>query len=229
MELPERFHREAAVLPVACAHHRQRGCLYPSDGIRAVSGGDGESLRAIDAHEPVGFAPRFGGEVEVVILAPRFEVAQSIADGLVGKRAYPEAHERGGASYVMVEVSEDKFALATGIGRHDDLLTVIEQAGYGFYLCHYAAVGFVALLSLYLTGYEREGVGDDGQVVTDKAAYAVTVGHGKLDEVPECPCHGVAASLEISFLSLCRAHDTGDLTCHRRLFCNDCLHIFLSF
>ena len=31
------------------------------------------------------------------------------------------------------------------------------------------------------------------------------------------------------FLSLCRAHDTGDLTCHRRLFCNDCLHIFLSF
>ena len=85
-------------------------------------------------------------------------------------------------------------------------------------LCHYAAVGFVALLSLYLTGYEREGVGDDGQVVTDKAAYAVTVGHGKLDEVPECPCHGVAASLEISFLSLCRAHDTGDLTCHRRLF-----------
>ena len=33
-----------------------------------------------------------------------------------------------------------KFALATGIGRHDDLLTVIEQAGYGFYLCHYAAV-----------------------------------------------------------------------------------------
>ena len=74
--------------------------------------------------------------------------------------------------------------------------------------CHYAAVGFVALLSLYLTGYEREGVGDDGQVVTDKAAYAVTVGHGKLDEVPECPCHGVAASLERSFLSLCRAHDT---------------------
>ena len=45
-----------------------------------MSGGDGESLRAIDAHEPAGFAPRFGGEVEVVILAPRFEVAQSIAE-----------------------------------------------------------------------------------------------------------------------------------------------------
>ena len=53
--------------------------------------------------------------------APRFEVAQSIADGLVGKRAYPEAHERGGASYVMVEVSEDKFALTiiTTLNKRD--------------------------------------------------------------------------------------------------------------
>ncbi len=129
----------------------------------------------------------------------------------------------------MVEVSEDKLTLASGIGRHDDLFAFLEQAGDGFYLRHHAAVRLVALLRLYLTGDEREGVGDDGQVVTDKAAYAVTVGHGKLHEVSERPCHGVAASLEISFLSLCRAHDTGDLTCHRRLFCNDCLHIFLSF
>ena len=53
MELPEGFGREAAVLPVACAHHRQRGCLHPPDGVSAVSGGDGECLRAVDAHEPV--------------------------------------------------------------------------------------------------------------------------------------------------------------------------------
>ena len=79
-------------------------------------------------NEPVGFAPRFGGEVEVVIICPRFEVAQSIMDGLVGKRAYPEAHE-GGASYVMVEVSEDKFALATGISRHDRSSLPLKQAG----------------------------------------------------------------------------------------------------
>ena len=129
----------------------------------------------------------------------------------------------------MVEVAEDKFTLTPGIGRHDDLFAAVEQTGYNFYLRDHAAVGLVALLRLDLTGDEREGFGDDGQVVTDKAAYAVAVGHGKLDEVAECPCHGVAASLEISFLSLCRAHDTGDLTCHRRLFCNDCLHIFLSF
>ena len=129
----------------------------------------------------------------------------------------------------MVEVAEDKLTLASGIGRHNDLFAFLEKTGDGFNLSHHAAVWLVALLRLYLTGDEREGVGDDGQVVTDKAAYAVAVGHGKLHEVSERPCHGVAASLEISFLSLCRAHDTGDLTCHRRLFCNDCLHIFLSF
>ena len=69
--------------------------------------------------------------------------------------------------------------------------------------------------------------GDDGQVVTDKAAYAVAVGHGELDKMPECPCHGIAASLEITFLSLCRAHDAGDFTCHTGLLCNDCLHVEL--
>ena len=75
MELPERFHRETTVLPVTCAYHCQRGCLYPSDGVRAVSGGDGECLSAVDTHEPVGFAPRFGSKIEVVILAARFKVA----------------------------------------------------------------------------------------------------------------------------------------------------------
>ena len=124
----------------------------------------------------------------------------------------------------MVEVSEDKFTLTPCIGRHDDLLAFLEKTGDDFYLRHHAAVGFVALLRLFLTGNEREGSGDDGQVVADEAAYAVAVGHGKLDEVSECPCHGVVASLEISFLSFCRAHDAGNLTCHGWLFCNDCLH-----
>ncbi len=53
MELPKGFGCEAAVLPIACAHHCQCRCLHPSDGICAVSGGDGECLRAVDAHEPV--------------------------------------------------------------------------------------------------------------------------------------------------------------------------------
>ena len=229
MELPEGFHREAAVLPVAGAYHRQCGCLHPSGGVCAVSGGDGECLRAVDAHKPVGFATGFGGKIEVVILAARFKVAQSLADSLVCKRAYPKAHERRGAADVVIEIAEDKFSLSSGIGRHDNLVTLVEQAVDGLYLRHHTAVGLVAFLCLDLTGDEREGVGDDGEVVTDKAAYAVAVRHGKLDKVSECPCHGIAASLEISVLSLCRAHDAGNLTCHGWLFCNDCLHVFLLF
>ena len=213
MELPEGFWSETAVFPVTFAHHSQCGGLHTSDGVCAVSGGDGECLRAVDAHEPVRFAPCFGGKKEVVILASVFEVTQSFTDGLVGKRTYPEADERGGTSDIVVEVSEDKLSFAPGIGRHDDLLASVEKAGDDLDLRRHAAVGLVALLRLGLTGDDREGFGDDGQVVTDKAAYAVAVGHGELDKMPECPCHGIAASLEITFLSLCRAHDAGDFTC----------------
>ena len=224
MELPEGFGRETAVFPITFTHHSQCGGLHTSDGICAVSGGDGECLRAVDAHEPVRFAPCFGCKKEVVILASVFEVTQSFTDGLVGKRTYPEADERGGTSDIVVEVSEDKLSFAPGIGRHDDLLASVEKAGDDLDLRRHAAVGLVALLRLGLTGDEREGFGDDGQVVTDESAHTVAVRHGKLDEVSERPCHGIAASLEITFLSLCRAHDAGDFTCHTGLFCNDCLH-----
>ena len=129
----------------------------------------------------------------------------------------------------MVEVAEDKLSLASGIGRHDDLFACVEQSFDDFYLRHHAAVGLVTFLRPDLTGDERECVGNNREVVTDKSAHAVAVGHGKLNEVSECPCHGIAASFEISFLSLCRAHDAGDFTCHGGLFCNDCLHVFLLF
>ena len=122
MELPEGFGRETAVLPVAFTHHRQRGCLHPSDGIRAVSGGDGECLRAVDAHEPVGFASRFGGEVEVVVFAAVFEFSQSLADSLVGERADPQAHERSGTTRIVVEVAEDKLSLT--------LITTLDNRDY---------------------------------------------------------------------------------------------------
>ena len=121
MELPEGFGRETAVFPVTFTHHSQCGGLHTSDGVCAVSGGDGECLRAVDAHEPVGFAPCFGSKVEVVVLVARFKVSQALPDGLVGKRAYPKADERGGTSDIVVEVSEDKlsFTIITTLDNRD--------------------------------------------------------------------------------------------------------------
>ena len=88
----------------------------------------------------------------------------------------------------------DKFTLKCGISCHDD---------FGRW-CQAVIVGF-AFLRPDLTGDEREGVGDNREVVTDETAHAVAIGHGELDKVSECPCHGIAASLEISFtLSLSR-------------------------
>lgn len=116
-----------------------------------MSGGDGECLRAVDAHKTVGFAPRFGGKVEVFVFVARFEVAQFLADSLICGRAYPEAHERRGASGVMVEVAEDKLSFAPRVGRHDDMFAFLEWQwlGWVFFMIVLPIIQLIILLSFW--------------------------------------------------------------------------------
>ena len=39
---------------------------------------------------------------------------RSLTDSFVGERADPQAHERSGATRIVVEVAEDKLSLASG-------------------------------------------------------------------------------------------------------------------
>ena len=125
MKLVYRFGLETPVLPESLADHRQRGRLHSSDGIRATPGGYRQCLRAVDAHQPVGFAAGFGGKVEAVVLVPVLQLFQSLADGGVGQRAYPQPLERQGAAYVGIQVTEDKLPFTGTVGRHDDAFTFV--------------------------------------------------------------------------------------------------------
>ena len=44
-------------------------------------------------------------------IAAVFEFPQSLTDSFVGERADPQAHERSGATRIVVEVAEDKLSL----------------------------------------------------------------------------------------------------------------------
>ena len=183
MELVYRFGLETLVLPKPLADHRQRGCLYPSHGIRAASGGYRQRLCAVDAHQPVGFAAGFGGEIEVVILAPVLQFFQSFADGGVGQRAYPQPLERQGTADVGIQIPEYQFAFTGAVGRHDDAVALVPELGYHLDLLHRRRVRLVALVRLHLTGNQLEPFGDDGQAVAPEALDAVPVGQGKLNQI----------------------------------------------
>ena len=226
MYLPVVFRGEAFVFPKALADHRQGRGLYPADGVHSFSGGDGGGLRGVDAHQPVGFAPCFGGKVEVVVPVPVRQFLQSLADRLVGQRADPKAVERGGAAEIGVQVAEDKFSLAPGIGRHDDTLALSEQLADGFDLGYDILVGFVAVLVPDLSGDKDERLRDDGQMGTSESFDAVCFRHGGLHQVAECPCHGIAVAKEVTGLLSGRTDNAGDFPRYGGLFCDDCFHAF---
>ena len=224
VELPECFWRKASVFPIAGADHRQRGCLYTTDGVGAPTGGEAERLCAVDAHEPVSFTAGAGGKVEVVVVCSIAQVIESLADGLVGQRADPQAVERRVAVDVLVEIAEDKFTLASGIGRHDDALTPFKEPPDDVDLFEHTAVGSAAFLCLFCSGDKFERLGNDRQGVAVKAFYTVGFGQGELHKVPERPRHGIAVTREITFFPFAGVHHAGYLAGDARLFCNDCLH-----
>ena len=224
MQLPEGFGGETAVFPITFTDHRQCRRLDTSHRVGSASGCDGQCLRSVYPHQPVGFTSGFGGMVKVVILASVFKMFQSLTDSLVRQAAYPQTHERDRTADIMIEVSEYQLTLAAGIGRHNNLLAVLEQSGNDFYLGDHAAVRLVSFFRPYLSGNKREGFGNDGQIAAYKAVQVVFFRHGGLDKMSECPCHIITVSGQITFLSLAGTHDAGDFTCHTGLFCYDCFH-----
>ena len=167
--------------------------------------------------------------VEAVVAVALFEVAQPLADGLVGEGADPEANEGRAAVQVAVEVAENKLTLASSIGGHYNLFALAKEPAHDAYLRNYAGFGLVTLLRLGVTGLQGEGVGQDGQVLTGETVDAVAFWHGELNQVPISPGDGISVAGKITFFSLGRAHDAGYLTCHGGLLCDNGLHTDLLF
>ena len=180
MYLPERFRLKTLVFPIAFAHHTKGRSLYTTYGIGATSCGYRQSLRAVDADEPVCLASCLSCMIEIVILLAVSEVQKSLTDGGVRKRTDPQTVERLLAAEVFIEVAENKFSLTSGIGCYDDALTAVKQLADYLDLGKHTCIWFVAVLCLDLSGNKNERVGNHRQILCMKSLHAVGFRHGWL-------------------------------------------------
>ena len=118
---------EFADLLLALDHHRQRGRLHPAHGgeekaaVARVKSRHG--ARAVDAHQPVGLgaaARRVGQGLHLGIGA---QMGKAVADGLRRHGLQPQAADwlaqRLGATGVLLNETENQFALAPGVAGVD--------------------------------------------------------------------------------------------------------------
>ena len=89
--------------------------------------GDGEQPRSVDADEPVGAFPAACGGKEPVIVRTGAQITEGTAYLGFLHRVEPEAQRGLGAAREVVEVAEDKLALASRVAGVYDLRDVVPE------------------------------------------------------------------------------------------------------
>ena len=132
-KFPIRNGRKITILYVPTADHSECRGLYPSQRVTAFAS-DGQGTAGIDAHEPVGFASRLSGVIEIVIRTSCFEMSKPITDGFVRKRGNPKSFKRLVAVQMVIDIAKDKFTFSPCIGSYDDAVCTVEATTNGFEL-----------------------------------------------------------------------------------------------
>ena len=159
----------------------------------------GVGPREVHAHQPVGLSTGTSGVGQRIEIRTLLQRAKSGLDRRVGQARDPQALEGLFAAGVLVDQPENILALATGIGRADDLvgLRVVDQ-----FLDDLVLVGGRA------RGLELPGLRHHRQLLERPAALprrAVLVWLGELHQVAQRPGDDIAIAFEIALAALLRA------------------------
>ncbi len=90
--------------------------------------------------------------IETVVFVTVLQFLQSLADGGIGQRAYPQSLKGQGTAGIGIEVAEYQFSFTGAVGCHDNTVALVPQLGYHLNLLHRRSVRLVALVCLYLAG-----------------------------------------------------------------------------
>ena len=123
---------------------------------------------------------------------------------------------------VLVEVTENQFALASGICGNDDLFGMLEEVLNDAKLLLYPVILFTLDI---LAADELENIGDDGQGFTTESRHSVGFGHGQLYQVTEGPGDAVVVASIVADFPFHGTHDPGYLSCNARFLCDNGNHI----
>ena len=182
-DAPEVAGLEVADLQLAGVHDREGGGLHAADrGDVAGPGAEhalGEGARPVDADQPVALAAAAGGVGKALHLLAVPQVPEGLLDAGRGHGLHPGALHRQLALGELVDVREDKFALAPGVAGIDDLVEVL--AGQELLQVVEALLGG-------LDGLQLELLGNDRQHLQPPEAILLLVnvlGHQQLDQVAD--------------------------------------------
>ena len=173
----------------------------------------GQSPGGVDADDPVGFCPRDGCMVQVLIIPARAEMGESLADRLVCHGRDPESLDGLFIPCLVQDPAGDKFSFAPGVSGDDDVGHILPKD-----LLFYSMILLRCLPDddkLPVFREHGKGVHAPGLVL-----FSVFLGIGKRHQVPESPGDDIVLSFHINICFLSAAEDAGDIARHRRLFCN---------
>ena len=196
---------------LALHDHCERRRLHAASGkLRVVATGEGAG--GVEANDPVGFAARLGGAVEVVVFCRWLEMGEALADGLVGLAGDPETAHRLFDVRFFNDPARDELAFAAGVGGDDDLANVgaFHQAGN----CAELLAGLRDDDEVHVLWQDRQRVHAPGFVF-----FAVMLRIGQRDKMAQCPGDDVFLIFKITVVFSADAQHAGELAANGWFFC----------
>lgn len=114
----------------ALYNHCQRWRLHAAGrklGVVATGEGAGD----VEAYDPIGFAARLGGTIEVVVLAGWFEMGKALANGLVRLAGNPETAHRFFDVGLFDDPARHQLPFTPSVGGNDNVVDIaaLHQTG----------------------------------------------------------------------------------------------------
>ena len=198
------FGDEGADGEFAFDDHRERRGLHPSYGEFFVVG-EGVGAGEVHADEPVGAGATAGGVAEAVVIVGGLDFIEAFADGVGGEGGDPEAVDGLLGLGGVVDVAEDEFAFASGVGGADDPVD--------FGRIHDFAEGFELALRFVVDNKGPFGGEHRKRISPPLLPFGVDfVGLGERDEVADGPGDDVAGAVEIAIAFLVGTEDFGKVS-----------------
>ena len=190
---------------------QSRGLNTAAGQLRIVLAG--QSSGSIDSHQPVCFRPAHGGIIEIVVFMAIFQLRKSVLNGLVRDRRNPESLDRLPASGFLQDQPGHQFPLPACICGDNDLAHILPMK---------LRLDRAELFSRLFDHFQLKLLRHHGKVfhlprlILRVVIFRVRQRH----QMPQPPGYNILIALQRAVLIPSAAKDPGNITRHRRLFCN---------